>query len=370
MLLVLARTAQRRQRVGGLAGLRNEDRQLAGLERHVAVAELGGDVDIDRQMRKAFEPVPRDHAGVIRGAAGGDRYALERAEIERQRHRQRDALGHHIEIIRQRMADDFRLLVNLLGHEMAMVALVDEHDRGQRLEHGAVHDRALGVVDFGAGAADDGAVAVLQIADGIGERGKRNRIGADVHRAVAEADRQRRAFARADQEVLLAGKQKGERESAAQPRQRRLHRFDRRQPVFEFLADQMGDDLAIGFGGELGALALQLAPQLAEILDDAVVHDRELVGGVRMRVVLGRPAVRRPAGVADADRSRQRLARELQFQILEFALGTPSRQRAVLERGDAGGIVAAVFEALERVDEKRCDRLTADDSDNAAHPSR
>src|SRR5208282_5073429 len=92
--------------------------------------------------------------------------------------------------------------------------------------------------------------------------------------------------------------------------------------------------------------------------------------GVRMRVVLGRPAVRRPAGVTDADRSRQRLARELQFQILEFALRTPSRQGAVLKRGDAGGIVAAVFEALERVDELRCNRLSADDSDNAAHPSR
>ena len=66
----------------------------------------------------------------------------------------------------------------------------------------------------------------------------------------------------------------------------------------------------------------------------------------------------------------ERLARELQFQILELALGAPSRQGAVLERGDAGGIVAAVFEALERVDQLRCDRLTADDSDNAAHPSR
>ena len=139
--------------------------------------------------------------------------------------------------------------------------------------------------------------------------------------------------------------------------------------MLDFLADEMRDNLAIGFGGELGALALQLAPQFAEILDDAVVHDREPVGGVRMRVVLGWPAVRRPAGVTDADRSRQRLARELQFQILELALGTPSRQGAVLERGDAGGIVAAVFEALERVDQLRCDRLTADDSDNAAHPS-
>ena len=58
----------------------------------------------------------------------------------------------------------------------------------------------------------------------------------------------------------------------------------------------------------LAPLALELAAQLDEILDDAVVHDRELFGGVRMGVVLGRPAMGRPAGVADADGSRQRLA--------------------------------------------------------------
>ena len=130
----------------------------------------------------------------------------------------------------------------------------------------------------------------------------------------------------------------------------------------------MRHNLAVGLGRELGALAFQLAAQLAEILDDAVVHDREALGGVRMRVVLGRPAVRRPAGVADADRARQRLARELLFQILELAFGAPARQHAMLERGDAGGIVAAIFEALERVDKQRRDRLAADDPDNAAHP--
>ncbi len=65
----------------------------------------------------------------------------------------------------------------------------------------------------------------------------------------------------------------------------------------------MRDNLAVGFGSELGALRLELAPQFAEILDDAVVHDGEPVGGVRMRVVLGWPAVGRPAGVTNADRS-------------------------------------------------------------------
>ncbi len=98
-------------------------------------------------------------------------------------------------------------------------------------------------------------------------------------------------------------------------------------------------------------LLLQLAPQLGEILDDAVVHDGEPVGGVRMGVVLGRPAVRRPAGVTDADRAGERLARKPLLEIFEFAFGAAARQHAVFERGDAGRIIAAIFEALERIDQ-------------------
>ena len=65
----------------------------------------------------------------------------------------------------------------------------------------------------------------------------------------------------------------------------------------------MRDHFGVGFGRELGTLAFELATQLAEILDDAVVHHREFFGGVRMRVVLGRPAMGGPARVAYADRT-------------------------------------------------------------------
>ena len=97
----------------------------------------------------------------------------------------------------------------------------------------------------------------------------------------------------------------------------------------------MRHHLAVGVSREPGALAFQLTAQLAEILDDAVVHDGKALGGVRMGVVFGRPPMRRPAGVTDADRPRQRLARELLFQILELAFGAPAHQHAMFERGDA-----------------------------------
>ncbi len=113
--------------------------------------------------------------------------------------------------------------------------------------------------------------------------------------------------------------------------------------------------------------AFQIAPQLAEIFDDAVMHHRELVGGVRVRVVLGGPAMGRPAGVADADGAEERLAQQPRFEVLELALGAPAHQLAAFERGDAGGIVAAIFQPLERIDELRRRRLLPDDPDDAAH---
>jgi hypothetical protein len=129
----------------------------------------------------------------------------------------------------------------------------------------------------------------------------------------------------------------------------------------------MGDDLAVGLGGKLGTLSFQLAAQLAEVLDDAVMHHGEPIGRVRMRVVLGRASVRRPAGVTDADRAGKRLTRELCFQILELAFGTPPRQRTFLQCRYASRIVTAVFEALERIDQLWRDRLVSNYSDNAAH---
>ena len=115
-------------------------------------------------------------------------------------------------------------------------------------------------------------------------------------------------------------------------------------------------------------LACQLLAQLAEILDDAVVHDRDAVGGVRMGVALGRLAVGRPAGVADADRARRAARSRSRASRLR---SLPSARRrvelAVLQRGDAGGIVAAIFEALERIDQLARDRLAAENSDDSAH---
>ena len=226
----------------------------------------------------------------------------------------------------------------------------------------------MGVVDLRALARQHDPVALLEIADRVGERRERDGVGAEIHLAVAVADRERRAPAGADHQVVLAGEQEGEREGAAQLLERRGHRLDRRLAGLHLAGDEMGDDLGVGLAGELGAVLDQALAQFAEVLDNAVMHDGDLVGRVRMRVALGRPAVRRPAGMADADQAAERLLVEPVLQRPQFALGAAAAEHAVVERGDAGRVVAAVFEALERIDQVAGDRLGPENSDDAAHP--
>ena len=59
---------------------------------------------------------------------------------------------------------------------------------------------------------------------------------------------------------------------------------------------------------------------------------------------------------------------QARFESGEFALGAPAPERAMIQGGDAGGVIAAVFEALERLDQMAGDRLASDDSDDPAHP--
>jgi hypothetical protein len=180
------------------------------------------------------------------------------------------------------------------------------------------------------------------------------------------ADGQRRTLAGADQKIVLAREQERERESAAQLPERGLHRLGRRFALAHLLRDQMNHHFGVGLAAELRAVLAERLAQLAEILDDAVVDDGDAFGRVRMRVALGRLAVGGPAGVTDADRAGERLAREPLLEVLQLAFGAPTRERAALQRRDAGGIIAAIFEALERVDELTRDRLAPENSNDSA----
>jgi hypothetical protein len=113
-------------------------------------------------------------------------------------------------------------------------------------------------------------------------------------------------------------------------------------------------DLGVGLGGEPVAGVLEVRTQFGEVLDDSVVHECDPLRGADVRVgvgVVGR-TVRRPARVADADgRLGQRLVADRLLEVPELAGPLLGGQRPVCGQGDAGGVVAAVLEATQALDD-------------------
>ena len=71
---------------------------------------------------------------------------------------------------------------------------------------------------------------------------------------------------------------------------------------------------------------------------------------MRMGVLFGGAAVRGPARVADAEDAIDRVQADGIFEIAQLARGAADRELIVVAiDGEAGRIVAAVFEALQAV---------------------
>jgi hypothetical protein len=177
----------------------------------------------------------------------------------------------------------------------------------------------------------------------------------------------------------------GDGEAALQLRHGGAHGLE--QVALVQAVHEVGDDFRVGLAGEDVAARLELRVQLLMVLDDAVVHQRHAPGAhrlggghagavaeMRMRVVHRRRAVRRPARVRDAGRALQATAGHLLQQLRHArgaartlqAAGRPAAQ-AGLVHGHAAGIVAAVFEPLQALDEKGNDVARGNRADDAAH---
>src|SRR6185369_7753560 len=75
-----------------------------------------------------------------------------------------------------------------------------------------------------------------------------------------------------------------------------------------------------------------------------------------------------PARMRHAEPAGERLAVELVLELRDLADGAAQAELLVaLHDGDAGGVVAAVLEALQALHEHRNDVAFCDCADNAAH---
>ena len=85
-------------------------------------------------------------------------------------------------------------------------------------------------------------------------------------------------------------------------------------------------------------------------------------GLVRVGVALGRRAVRRPAGMADAGMAADRILHEQVGERDQLADRAAAGEAAVVQRRDAGAVVAAVLEPLQRLEDQRRDLVAAEDA--------
>ena len=76
----LLREADRRERVGGLAGLGDADHQRVLVQDRIAVAELRREIELDRDARPVLDRVLRSHPRVERRPAGDDDDLVDRSQ--------------------------------------------------------------------------------------------------------------------------------------------------------------------------------------------------------------------------------------------------------------------------------------------------
>src|SRR3546814_19660750 len=126
------------------------------------ISDWSSDVCSSDLPCELLDPVFGDHSGIIAGAACNDADAPDLRQIERERG-QGDLLLQRAEIGAKRLRDDHRLLENLLLHEVAVIALVDQRAGAARHGDRPVHRLVVTVLDCTFVAGDTHPVALFQI---------------------------------------------------------------------------------------------------------------------------------------------------------------------------------------------------------------
>src|SRR6202008_1667694 len=116
---------------------------------------------------------------------------------------------------------------------------------------------------------------------------------------LTETDHYRRAEPRSDDLVRIARGHCHQSIGAAEKFYGLKHGFLERDVLRIFL-NEVRDDFGVRFGLKFVPFLDQLVLQLEVILDDSVVDDDNLPGAiaVRMRILFGGTAMRRPAGMS------------------------------------------------------------------------
>ena len=147
--------------------------------------------------------------------------------------------------------------------------------------------------------------------------------------------------------------------------------FVLRGRLFKRLTNEMGQDLCIGLGVEFMPPFDELLAKSLVVFNDAIVHEVKTPRTVRVGVGVfaGHRAMSRPAGVADADLTRNGIFFDLFSQIGNASNGFSDIDTPRLKQSHTGRVVSAIFQAAQTVQENRKSVRGSYVSNNSAHKS-
>ena len=269
-----------------------------------------------------------------------------------------------------RIAQGLRLVVNFLEHEVRIAALLRSGHLPLDVLRGLAHGRTVCVIELRGVLREHDHIAVVEIHDAARIRQDGRDIRGDEVLALAEAEDQWTVLLDGDHGIRPVGAEDAERIAALDPAERQADGLHQIVFLFIIVFQQIGDDLRVRLGAERLALLQQELLQRQEILNDAVVHDADAAvrGQLRMRILVRGCAVRRPAGMADAEIAGERRAVfRLCAQDGQTALGLGELQLPFRKNTQSSGIIAAILQTGKAVQQNGSCLLRTGITNNSTH---
>src|SRR5690606_1626622 len=343
--------------------------QSAVWDGNLAVPILAGDFYLTRQPCLVFYPVPSHKTGVVAGAAGDDVDVL---DVFQPGFCLRTEDGGEYVILAQGafqcVGNGCWLFVDFLEHEVAVLALLQAVGGVLVAQYRVVHQLVLPVPDFSGLQRQTGVVALFQIDELIGYLQQGQGVGGYEAFFTALAYDQRATHSGAVQCVGLVLVDYPQCVSTVELGQGGAEGAEQVLFLAVVMGQQVGDYFGVGLRGEVVAQLLELLAQLVVVFDDAVVDYGQPLGHMGVRVVFGGFAVGGPAGVGYAQVAVNGRSFQGIFQLDDLAdCAGPFDAVAGGQDGDAGGVIAAVFETAQTFYEDGGDVAFGDGAYYSAH---
>src|SRR3989454_8841687 len=189
-----------------------------------------------------------------------------------------DAVEHHVaaavgEATGEGVGEHARLLVDLLGHEVAMAFLAHGQALAISLVAGPLPGPSLEIAQDHPRGLDDAEVAVLEIAHRLRVGLDGEDVGGEEELLLAIPDDERARSAGAEDHARMAGRDETEGKAALETPEGRTERLHEAKPSSHPRGNPGGPDLGVGGRGEVIAGGFELGAQVAIVLQDGVVDD-------------------------------------------------------------------------------------------------